>query len=252
MNTYKLNIDDFIVTSCNNNIAGSLILQSLRKKRKTIITHFNLYNYTHLTRNKGIHNRIENTSALLFEGIGMKIFLFLLGQGILPDTNGTDLFPIVMRHIQNNHHSVFLLGGRPSVIQKAYQQVTHDYPSINFSGYNNGYYYEAEESDIVNTINNSRSDLLICGMGIKREMEFLYNNFDELEVGTIWNVGGLFDFLSGAKSRAPKFMRCLRLEWLHRFILEPRKKYKRIFHTPVIALQSLIKQHHNLRIISYE
>jgi exopolysaccharide biosynthesis WecB/TagA/CpsF family protein len=43
----------------------------------------------------------------------------------------------------------------------------------------------------------------------------------------IWTAGGLFDFVSGAKPRAPRWLRRLRLEWLYRLGLEPRRMWRR-------------------------
>ena len=36
-------------------------------------------------------------------------------------------------------------------------------------------------------------------------------------------VGGTFDFLAGAKRRAPRMLRALGLEWVWRLALEPRR-----------------------------
>jgi len=42
-------------------------------------------------------------------------------------------------------------------------------------------------------------------------------------------VGGSFDvFFSGKFKRAPYLIRKLGLEWLYRFILEPRKRFPRV------------------------
>jgi N-acetylglucosaminyldiphosphoundecaprenol N-acetyl-beta-D-mannosaminyltransferase len=40
-------------------------------------------------------------------------------------------------------------------------------------------------------------------------------------------VGAAFDFLSGTKRRAPKWMRRSGLEWLHRLLSEPGRLWKR-------------------------
>jgi hypothetical protein len=40
-------------------------------------------------------------------------------------------------------------------------------------------------------------------------------------------VGGLLDFVSGAKPRAPLWLRRARLEWAYRLFLEPRRLWRR-------------------------
>jgi exopolysaccharide biosynthesis WecB/TagA/CpsF family protein len=40
-------------------------------------------------------------------------------------------------------------------------------------------------------------------------------------------AGALFDFLSGEISRAPGWVRSLRLEWAYRLLLEPGRLWRR-------------------------
>ena len=42
-----------------------------------------------------------------------------------------------------------------------------------------------------------------------------------------WCVGALFEYYSGVRNRAPRWMRRVGLEWLFRLILEPRRLWKR-------------------------
>jgi N-acetylglucosaminyldiphosphoundecaprenol N-acetyl-beta-D-mannosaminyltransferase len=43
------------------------------------------------------------------------------------------------------------------------------------------------------------------------------------------NIGAAFDFFSGTKTEAPYFVRKFGFEWLHRFISEPKRLFKRYF-----------------------
>ena len=47
-------------------------------------------------------------------------------------------------------------------------------------------------------------------------------------------VGGSFDFLTGKKKRAPKFLQKIGLEWLWRFLQEPKYRAKRIWKAVVV------------------
>ena len=46
-------------------------------------------------------------------------------------------------------------------------------------------------------------------------------------IGVIKTSGGLFDFLSGERSRAPSWMQAAGFEWLYRMLLEPRRLFVR-------------------------
>ena len=42
-----------------------------------------------------------------------------------------------------------------------------------------------------------------------------------------WCVGALFEFLGGARPRAPRWMRQVGLEWSFRFLQEPGRLWRR-------------------------
>jgi glutamyl-tRNA synthetase len=60
-------------------------------------------------------------------------------------------------------------------------------------------------------------------------------------------VGGSFDYLTGKQKRAPKWLRVIGLEWLWRFILQP-KRFKRIWNATVVFLVKSLKKSHTCKI----
>jgi N-acetylglucosaminyldiphosphoundecaprenol N-acetyl-beta-D-mannosaminyltransferase len=55
-----------------------------------------------------------------------------------------------------------------------------------------------------------------------------------------FGVGAAFDFLAGSKKRAPIWMQRLGLEWLYRFLREPRRLWKRYVRTNALFLRYLL------------
>lgn len=194
---------------------------------KIIIVHINLRNYYYYQRDEKLKEEIKINCIIVFEGIGMKVGFMMKGYGFLPDLNGTDLFPLLMEKISVTKTGIFLLGSKENVIEKAAKNLSIKYPSINLCGYHNGYFSADEETEIVNKINKCNPGVLFLGMGFPLQEKFALRNLDKLKVPLIWNVGGLFDTLSGKKTRAPLLVRNLRLEWLYRLIKEPRRMLHR-------------------------
>jgi len=52
----------------------------------------------------------------------------------------------------------------------------------------------------------------------------------QLQVKVALCVGASIDFLAGEKARAPRFMRTVGLEWLHRALSEPKRLMGRYWH----------------------
>jgi N-acetylglucosaminyldiphosphoundecaprenol N-acetyl-beta-D-mannosaminyltransferase len=220
------------IITCDYSDATKYIIDSINSRMKTIYSHINLFNYYILQKKSSISEIIRSNSQMFFEGIGMKTGAWLLRQGWNSDTNGTDLFPILFNELSSQGKSVFLLGAEEAIIKQAINRIEKNFPLLKILGHHNGYFTENEEAEIVSSINSLNPDLLIIGMGMYKEIGFLNKFYGELNVSAIWNVGGLFDFISGKAHRAPSFVRKIRFEWLFRFISHPSKKFKRNFIIP--------------------
>ena len=200
-------------------------------KKQIIIVHINLRNYYFMNMDKTLYDDIKNDSIAVFEGIGLKTCMILKGYGFLEDLNGTDLFPLFLKKLERTDHKIFLLGGSDDALNGTIEHIKKNYVEISISGYNNGYFEPKEEERIVEKINDSQADILLISMGFPLQEKFVFKYRDKLNLILIWNLGGLFDIISGLKPRAPLLMRNFRLEWLYRFMREP----VRMFHRNTVA-----------------
>ena len=200
-------------------------------KKQIIIVHINLRNYYFMNMDKTLYDDIKNDSIAVFEGIGLKTCMILKGYGFLEDLNGTDLFPLFLKKLERTDHKIFLLGGSDDALNGTIEHIKKNYVEISISGYNNGYFEPKEEERIVEKINDSQADILLISMGFPLQEKFVFKYKDKLNLILIWNLGGLFDIISGLKPRAPLLMRNFRLEWLYRFMREP----VRMFHRNTVA-----------------
>ncbi|MCB0038213.1 MAG: WecB/TagA/CpsF family glycosyltransferase, partial [Caldilinea sp.] len=55
-------------------------------------------------------------------------------------------------------------------------------------------------------------------------------------------VGGAFDFVAGVTPRAPRWMRRLGIEWLHRLVTQPWR-WRRMLKLPVFVGMVFLKEH---------
>lgn len=227
INMYDLQLH----TGTFGDIAQWIIHQSFVRyaAHPTIIAHINVHNYYELIKNQPFKRELQQYSILLFDGIGLKVAAFIAGFGWLPDLNGTDLFPLIMKIGSEKQLRIFCLGTEPGIIERAVNKIHGLFPRIHVTGYRHGYFKPDEEKSVVEEINASKADMLIIGMGFITQEKFALRYSNQLSVKVIWNVGGLFDIVSQEKPRTPLFMRKVRLEWLFRLIHEPRIRWKRIF-----------------------
>jgi N-acetylglucosaminyldiphosphoundecaprenol N-acetyl-beta-D-mannosaminyltransferase len=134
---------------------------------------------------------------------------------------GVDLIIDLCRIFRDEGQSVFLLGGRPGVAERAARQLQRQMPGLAVAGSRDGFWAEAEEESVVQAINLARPGLLLAGLGQPQQEFFLDRHRDQLAVRVAMGVGGSFDVIAGDQRRAPRWLQQLGLEWFYRMLQEP-------------------------------
>ncbi|MGF7161711.1 exopolysaccharide biosynthesis WecB/TagA/CpsF family protein [Rhodoligotrophos appendicifer] len=177
---------------------------------------------------------VFRSAMLSMDGIdadGMPLVLAsqALSARALPERCATtDLFHDIAARAEREALSFYCLGADEQTSLRAAQAITKAYPELRLAGRHHGYFAADAEPAIVDAINAAAPDILWVGLGVPREQDFVLRHrraFDR--VGVIKTCGGLFDFLSGSRSRAPELMQRMGCEWLYRLGLEPRRLFRR-------------------------
>jgi N-acetylglucosaminyldiphosphoundecaprenol N-acetyl-beta-D-mannosaminyltransferase len=86
---------------------------------------------------------------------------------------------------------------------------------------------EEEEQAIVDEINASGADVVWVGIGVPKQEKWMARMRNRLQAPVLIGVGAAFDFHAGLVPQAPAQMQRFGLEWLFRFIQEPRRLWRR-------------------------
>jgi|GEM_PF-183091 len=140
---------------------------------------------------------------------------------------GIDLMIALLKLAQIRGYKVFLLGAAKEVVTTLYNKLLTDYPGLQIVGYRDGYFTAEEEREVVEEIKKGKPDILFIGISSPRKEMFEYAYTKELAVPFIMGVGGSFDVLAGKRKRAPQILQKAGLEWLFRFLQEPRRLWRR-------------------------
>jgi N-acetylglucosaminyldiphosphoundecaprenol N-acetyl-beta-D-mannosaminyltransferase len=83
--------------------------------------------------------------------------------------------------------------------------------------------------------------IILNGSGAPQQEFWIAENLDRIpSVKIAVGVGGTFDFISGMKKRAPKFLRSFGLEWFWRLLKQPNR-IVRIFRAVILFPILVIK-----------
>lgn len=138
-----------------------------------------------------------------------------------------DYLPDFFKMAQEKKLTFYFLGSKNKILMQAVENIKKTFPKLKILGFHHGYFNKKEETKIIKEINHLKPDFLLVGLGIPKQEIWIDKNFKNLNAKVILGIGGTFDFLSGKIPRAPLWMRNFGLEWIFRFLMEPKRLWKR-------------------------
>jgi N-acetylglucosaminyldiphosphoundecaprenol N-acetyl-beta-D-mannosaminyltransferase len=123
------------------------------------------------------------------------------------------------------------MGGDPGAAEAAAEVLKSRYPGLQVAGtYCPPYGFDQDEPEnrrAVEAVRSAEPDILFVGLGSPKQELWIARHMEELAIPVSIGVGISFSFTAGQVRRAPKWMRRVGLEWLHRLFSEPRRLWKR-------------------------
>lgn len=137
----------------------------------------------------------------------------------------------------------FFYGGTEAVLQKLNQACTEHYPGYLEAGSYAPPFRDLESSEykaVVTQINRTHPDVVWIGIGSWRQVLFAQQLAADLTTSLVVPVGAAFDFISGTKVQAPRWIMRLGLEWLFRLLVEPGRLWQRyLLQIPLFIVFSI-------------
>lgn len=172
-------------------------------------------------------------SLVLADGAPIVLASRLLGRPLPERVAGSDLAPALFERAASEGQSlhVFLLGAAPGVAERAAGNIEARWPNVAVVGTLSpplGFERDAVENEqILEAIAAAQPDVLLVGLGAPKQELWVHAHADRLQAKAALCIGATIDFLAGEKHRAPRWMRRVGLEWLHRLSSEPKRLAKR-------------------------
>ena len=195
------------------------------------------------SRDESLRRIINDCALINADGMPVVWASRLLGTPLKERVAGVDLFEALMRRAVDKGWRVFLLGAREDVVRAVRDTYLRKYPPLLIAGWRNGYWNgEQEEAEVVEQIRASRADLLFVAISSPKKEIFLGRHQAAMQIPFAMGVGGTFDVAIGRVRRAPRWMQKSGLEWLFRFMQEPRRLFRRYFIDDMAFIWLLIKE----------
>lgn len=199
--------------------------------------------------NDKLRNLSWRSSLSLMDGMPPLMIARRKGIPLPEKVSGSDFVPNVCAMAAEEGFSVFFLGGKEGVPERAARRTRNMYRGIGKVGaYSPPFGFDKTcegKLKVVERVRTESPDILFICLGCPKQEELVYDYLDEMGVPCVICAGATVDFLAGNIKRAPKLISKIGLEWFYRFIKEPKRLYKRYFIDSWHILKMLVNYRNN-------
>jgi N-acetylglucosaminyldiphosphoundecaprenol N-acetyl-beta-D-mannosaminyltransferase len=184
--------------------------------------------------------KVFNQSGLTTpDGMSVVWTLKVMGHKHVGRVYGPDLMHALCKVSLDRGYSHYFYGGAQGVVEELSNRLNSTYPGLQIAGHYTppfGKVSLEENRHIIEQIRATSPDILWVGISSPRQELWMAEHVNKLDVPVLIGVGAAFDFLSGRKQQAPKWIQRSGLEWLYRFIREPIRMWPRYSRYPLFVL----------------
>lgn len=237
LNTYVNNVDMKETLEAIDNMIVS--------DKKNYIVAINVDVVMKIEKDSHLKKITDSADMVLVDGKPLIWISKLQKRPVKAKISGSDLVPLLCEHASKKEYSIFIIGGKEGIAEKARYNLEKQYANINIVGtYAPPFGFEKDMDEITainQMITEAHPDILIACFGCPKQEKWIYENYLHYEAKVSICAGATVDFLAGNVNRAPKWMSEHGLEWFYRFLQEPKRMFRRYFIDDVRILKLIIK-----------
>ena len=235
-----------------NNVSMKETLQEIchliEKKKKSYVVAINVDVVMKIEKDEYLKKIADEADLTLVDGKPLIWIAKWHKHPVKVKISGSDMVPALCKVASEKGYSLFIIGGAEGVADKAKKNLENDLPGIKSVGaYSPPFGFEKNEAELdkINTIiTNTHPDIVIACFGCPKQEKWVYENYQKYDAIVSICAGATVDFLAGNFSRAPKWMADHGLEWIYRFLQEPKRLFRRYFVEDIKIMNLIVKYWH--------
>lgn len=220
-------------------------LPDIKLPGKTIVNTINPHSYCVAQEDEKFKKALKTSHFLLPDGIGIVIAVKVLNRKKIEKIAGYDVFIHLMNQLNENEGSCFFLGATQETLIKINKRLEKDFPKVKVANYSPPYKpeFNVEDSRVMcEAVNAFKPNVLFVGMTAPKQEKWVHQYKDNLDSKIICSIGAVFDFYAETVKRPSQFWIKSGLEWLPRFLKEPKRLARRnLISTPTFMF-AVIKE----------
>ena len=164
------------------------------------------------------------------DGIAPILIARLNGIKNIVRTPGAEIMEAFFELANDKGYSSYFYGDTDNTLSNLRKNLLKKYPGHRIAGTFSPPFRPLtveEDERIIRMINEAHPDVVWVGLGLPKQDRWVFEHKNRLKAPIAVGVGAAFGFLSEDIKRVPKWIGEKGLEWLWRFIAEPRKLWRR-------------------------
>jgi N-acetylglucosaminyldiphosphoundecaprenol N-acetyl-beta-D-mannosaminyltransferase len=163
---------------------------------------------------------------------------------------GPDLMLALCERSVSQGYRHFLYGGAEGVPDLLSKNLQRLFPGLRIVGSFSPPFRpltDEEDEEVVRMINKSNPDIVWVGLSTPKQERWMDEHVGRVTAPVLIGVGAAFDFHSGLKRQAPRWMQRSGLEWLFRLATEPRRLWRRYLVNNLLFILLVLRRRLGLR-----
>ncbi len=216
------------ITDCTASELDAYICDVIASGRREPILNVNVHCMNLAWTLPWLRIYLNQAPVVFCDGDGVRLGAWLAGKRIREKITYSRWIWEMAAVSASRGHRWYLVGGRSNVAEEAADRLRARYPSLQIVGTHSGYFAGQDAVDrLVSDINGQEPHVLVLGMGMPVQEAWLRDHLSQLQVNVALTGGAVFDYVSGRRRTAPTMFWRLKLEWLYRWLVEPRRLFWR-------------------------
>ncbi len=222
------------------------ILEIIREGRHDLVLHVNVHALNLCYRDPDLRSFFNTAPVVFCDGAGVMLAARILGRRLPERITYADWAWQLADFAERENLSLFCLGARPGVAEKAVAQLLVRHPNLKIVGVHHGYFDRTpgnpENEAVLSKINTARPNVLLVGFGMPLQERWLMQNWRQIDARVALTGGAVFDYVSGELRRGPRLLTDNGFEWLARLLIEPGRLWRRYVIGNPLFLWRVLKQ----------
>jgi N-acetylglucosaminyldiphosphoundecaprenol N-acetyl-beta-D-mannosaminyltransferase len=199
-----------------------------RRCRRVTVTGFHGLWAAH--KDSALREILNSAELWVPDGIAPVWIARLKGHGHVERVSGAEIMDGFFDRADARGYSSYFYGDREDTLAALRRTLEARYPGHRIVGtFSPPFRALTPEEDeaIVERINAAKPDVLWAGLGMPKQDRWIYERRHRLKVPVAVGVGAAFAFVAGTVQRCPEWMGRWGVEWVYRFLREPKKLWRR-------------------------